>query len=96
MAIKVCAKALEKLDIACDARREEIKEAYIQCGRSNDCIDHGICPLCGESLLVHRGSKWFFWLQAARLKCSACKTVFVGISWHSIFDPRWIAEDPKG
>jgi hypothetical protein len=96
MAITVCAKALENLETACRVRTEETRKAYVQYGQINNCIDSNICPQCGESLSVHGKSKWFFWLQPARLKCSGCKTVFVGLPWHSIFDPRWAVEDPKG
>jgi len=96
MTIKVCEKALENLEIAHRARLEETRNAYAQYSNSNSCIDYNICPQCGESLSVYRKSKWFFWLEAARLKCSGCKTVFVGLPWHSIFDPRWAVEDTKG
>lgn len=96
MTIKVCTKALENLETAHHARMEETRKAYAEYSSINGCLNYSICPQCGEALSVYRKSKWFFWLQPARLKCSGCKTVFVSISWHSIFDPRWTVEDPKG
>jgi hypothetical protein len=96
MAITVCAKALENLETACAAHMEETRKAYAKYAHINGCISYGICPQCGESLSAYRKSKWFFWLQSARLKCSGCATVFVGIPWHSIFDSQWAVEDPKG
>jgi hypothetical protein len=96
MTVKVCAKALENLEIAHRARLEETRKAYAEFGNVNGCLNYNICPQCGEPLSIYRKSKWFFWLQTNRLKCSGCKTVFVSISWHSILDPQWAVEDPKG